>query len=404
MRVTTAFNRLLGIAGVSVATVRFERDVVVVGLRVQRRLVCPRCGCVGRAGYDQRLRRWRHLDLARRRCLLEYAVRRFACPGCRRVVSEAVPWARPGARFTRAFEQLVAWLAQQSAFSVISRLLRVTWRSVARIVSRVVAEARPRLRLDGLERIGIDEISYRRGRRFLTVVVDHGSGRVVWVGEGHSQQTLDAFFDELGPERTAALRAVSVDMWAAYLKALRARAPQAAICIDPFHVVQQANKAVETVRKQEWRRLQATRTPARWLQRTRWAVLKRPERLSEQQADTLALLERENQRLYQAYLLKEQLRAIYAVTPATAAALLDSWLVTASQSELPAFRRLARMLKRHRTGVLNAIEHRLSNSRLEALNARIRLINHRSYGFHSPKPLIALIHLCCGQITIPLPT
>ncbi len=386
MRVTTAFNRLLGIAGVSVATVRFERDVVVVGLRVQRRLVCPRCGCVGRAGYDQRLRRWRHLDLARRRCLLEYAVRRFACPGCRRVVSEAVPWARPGARFTRAFEQLVAWLAQQSAFSVISRLLRVTWRSVARIVSRVVAEARPRLRLDGLERIGIDEISYRRGRRFLTVVVDHGSGRVVWVGEGHSQQTLDAFFDELGPERTAALRAVSVDMWAAYLKALRERAPQAAICIDPFHVVQQANKAVETVRKQEWRRLQATRTPARWLQRTRWAVLKRPERLSEQQADTLALLERENQRLYQAYLLKEQLRAIYAVTPATAAALLDSWLVTASQSELPAFRRLARMLNRHRTGVLNAIEHRLSNSRLEALNARIRLINHRSYGFHSPKP------------------
>jgi len=404
MRVTTAFNRLLGIAGVSVATVRFERDVVVVGLRVQRRLVCPRCGCVGRAGYDQRLRRWRHLDLARRRCLLEYAVRRFACPGCRRVVSEAVPWARPGARFTRAFEQLVAWLAQQSAFSVISRLLRVTWRSVARIVSRVVAEARPRLRLDGLERIGIDEISYRRGRRFLTVVVDHGSGRVVWVGEGHSQQTLDAFFDELGPERTARLRAVSVDMWAAYLKALRERAPQAAICIDPFHVVQQANKAVETVRKQEWRRLQATRTPARWLQRTRWAVLKRPERLSEQQADTLALLERENQRLYQAYLLKEQLRAIYAVTPATATRLLDSWLVTASQSELPAFRRLARMLKRHRTGVLNAIEHRLSNSRLEALNARIRLINHRSYGFHSPKPLIALIHLCCGQITIPLPT
>jgi transposase len=404
MRVTTAFNRLLGIAGVSVATVRFEGEVVLVGLRVQRRLVCPRCGCVGRGGYDQRLRRWRHLDLARRRCLLEYALRRFACPGCRRVVSEAVPWARPGARFTRAFEQLVAWLAQQSAFSVISRLLRLTWRSVARIVSRVVAEARPRLRLDGLERIGIDEISYRRGRRFLTVVVDHGSGRVVWVGEGHSQQTLDAFFDELGPERTAALRAVSVDMWAAYLKALRARAPQAAICIDPFHVVQQANKAVETVRKQEWRRLQQTRTPARWLQRTRWAVLKRPERLSAQQADTLALLERENQRLYQAYLLKEQLRAIYAVTPAAAATLLDNWLLTASHSELPSLRRLARMLNRHRTGVLNAIEHDLSNSRLEALNARIRPINHRSYGFHSPKPLIALIHLCCGQITIPLPT
>lgn len=403
MRVETAFKRLLGIAGVGVAGVRFEQDDVVVRVRLRRQLVCSRCGCVGGAGYDQRLRRWRHLDVARRRCFLEYPLRRFACPGCRRVVSEAVPWARPRARFTRAFEQLVAWLGQQSAFSVIGRLLRVTWRSVARIVSRVVAERPPRL--EGLKRIGVDEVSYRRGRRFLTVVVDHDSGRVVWVGEGHSQQTLAGFFDELGPERTAALQAVSVDMWAGYLKALRTRAPQAAICIDPFHVVQQANKALETVRKQQWRRLQATGAPARWLQQTRWAVLKRPELLNERQTDTLALLERENKPLYQAYLLKEQLRAIYTVTPPTAAAaLLDNWLETASQSELPAFQRLARMLKRHRTGIQNAIEHNLSNGRIEALNARIRLINHRSYGFHSPKPLTALIHLCCGHITITLPT
>jgi len=193
-------------------------------------------------------------------------------------------------------------------------------------------------------------------------------------------------------------------MWAAYLKAIRERAPAALVCIDPFHVVQQANLAVDTVRKQEWRRLQQAGARSRWLQQTRWAVLKRPERLSARQADTLAVLQRENERLYQAYLLKEQLRAIYAVTPAEAAPLLDAWLDAASNCELPAFHRLARMLKRHRDGVLNAIELGLSNSRLEALNARVRLINHRSYGFHGPHPLIALIHLCCGPITIQLPT
>src|SRR6058998_3756428 len=127
MRVTTAFNRLLGVPGVSVASVAFERDGVVLGLRLRRRLlVCPSCGCLGRAGYDRRVRRWRHLDLGGVRCYLEYALRRFLCPGCRRVVSEVVPWARPAARFTRAFEDLVAWLAQQAAFSVIGRLLRVT--------------------------------------------------------------------------------------------------------------------------------------------------------------------------------------------------------------------------------------------------------------------------------------
>ncbi len=404
MRVTTAFNRVLGIAGASVASVEFERQGVVVGLRLRRRLlVCPRCGCLGRAGYDQRLRRWRHLDLGGTRCFLEYALRRFFCPGCRRVVSEAVPWARAGGRFTRAFEDVVAWLAQQAAFSVISRLLRVAWRSVQRIVARVVAELRPALPAR-LERIGIDEISYRRGQRYLTVIADHACGRVIWVGKGHSQQTLEQFFDALGPVRSEAVQAVSVDMWAAFLKAIRARAPQAAVCIDPFHVVQRANQAVETVRKKEWRRLQASGASGRWLKQTRWAVLKRPERLSERQTETLALLQQENERLYQAYLLKEQLRAIYAVAPSEARPLLDSWLDAAERSGLPAFERLARSLRKHRTGVLNAIELGLSNSRLEALNAKVRLINHRSYGFHSPDPLIALIHLCCGPITIQLPT
>lgn len=403
MRVTTAFNRVLRLAGASVAVVRFDGDGVVIGVRARRGLlVCPACGCVGRAGYDQHVRRWRHLDLAGRRCFLEYSLRRFPCPGCRRVVSEAVPWARPGARFTRAFEQLVAWLAQQSAFSAVTRLLRITWRSVARIVSRVVCELPARL--DGLERIGVDEVSYRRGQCYLTLVVDHASGRVVWVGEGHSQQTLEAFFDALGPERTARLRAVSVDMWAAYLKGLRARVPQVAICIDPFHVVQQANRAVDAVRKQEWRRLQRAGAPARWLKQTRWAVLKRPERLSQGQADTLALLQQENERLYRAYLLKEQLRAIYAVAPSMAEPLLDSWLDAAAHSDLPPFRRLARSLRKHRDGVLNAIQHGLSNGRLEALNAKARLISRRSYGFHSAQPLIALIQLCCGPTTIELPT
>jgi transposase len=405
MRVTTAFNRLLQLQGASVVSVAFEGDGVVVGLRRRRRLlVCPRCGCVGRAGYDRRTRRWRHLDLGRVRCLLECELRRFRCPGCRRVVSEAVPWARPGARFTRAFEQVVAWLAQQAAFSVIGRLLRITWRSVARIVARVIAELRPNERLAGLTRIGVDDLSYRRGYRFLTVVADQDSGRVVWVGKGHSQQTLERFFDQLGAEQTAGLAAISCDMWAAYQKAIAARAPQARVCIDPFHVVQRANKAVETVRKQEWRKLRQEGRQARWLQQTRWSVLKRPERLSDRQAASLAVLQRENKRLYRAYLLKEQLRGIYAAAPADAATLLDSWISWASHSDLPPFLTLARTLRKHRDGVLAAIELGLSNSRLEALNAKIRLINHRSYGFHSADPLIALIHLCCGPITIQLPT
>jgi len=405
MRVTTAFNRLLQVPGASVAAVSFERGGVVVGLRRRaRRLVCPCCGCVGRAGYDRRWRRWRHLDLGGVRCYLEYELRRFGCPGCKRVVSEAVPWARPAARFTRAFEDLVAWLAQQTAFSVVCRLLRITWRGVARIVTRVVRDLRAGARPDGLERIGVDDVSYRRGYRFLTVVADHDSGRVVWAGEGHSQQTLEAFFDRLGEEETAKIRAVSVDMWVPYRNALAARAPQARVCFDPFHVVQRANKAVETVRKQEWQQLRRSGGQARWLKQTRWAVLKRPERLSDRQAETLAFLQRENARLYRAYLLKEQLRAIYQAAPADAERLLDAWIRWAGRSQLRPFQTLARTLRQNKDGVLAAIELGLTNSRPEALNSKIRLISHRSHGFHSADPLIALIYLCCGPITIQLPT
>src|SRR5262245_29355790 len=259
MRVSTAFNRLLAIPGVSVGTVSFEREGVVVGLRRRgRRLVCPRCGCLGRGAYDRRFRRWRHLDVASTRLYVECELRRFPCPGCRRVVTEAVAWARPGARFTRDFEDVVAWLAQQAAFSVIGRLLRVSWRSVARIVARVVADQLDQRRLRDLERIGIDEVSYRRGHRYLTLVCDRRSGAVVWVGRDRSQATLERFFDQLGKAEAGKLRAVSLDMWAPYLNALAARVPQARVCFDPFHVIQSANWAVERVRRQEWQTLRSS--------------------------------------------------------------------------------------------------------------------------------------------------
>jgi transposase len=239
MRVSTAFNRLLGIRGVSVSGVRFEQEGVVLSLRRRaRRLVCPRCGCVGRAGYDHReRRRWRHLDLASTRCYLECELRRFGCPGCDRVVTEAVGWARPGARFTRDFEDVVAWLAQQAAFSVITRLMRVTWRSVAAIVQRVVASELQRRRLVELRRIGVDEVSYRRGQRYLTLVADHQDGAVVWAGKGRGAATLKQFLDQLGEQEPAKLRAVSIDMSGGYQKAIREHAAHVTVCFDPFHVV-----------------------------------------------------------------------------------------------------------------------------------------------------------------------
>jgi transposase len=181
VRATTAFNKLLAIPGASVAGVAFTPTGIVVLLRRRaRRLRCP-CGWSTGAVDDRSTRRWRHLDLGTPRLYLEAEIRRLACRRCRRVRTETVPWARPGARFTRDFEDVVAYLAQRTDKTTITRLLRCSWAAVAAIVVRVVAVHLDDQRLDGLYRIGVDEVSYRKGHRYLTVVADHDrDGAVVW--------------------------------------------------------------------------------------------------------------------------------------------------------------------------------------------------------------------------------
>jgi transposase len=190
-----------------------------------------------------------------------------------------------------------------------------------------------------------------------------------------------------------------------YYQALRERLPGAALCIDPFHVVRLANHALNLVRRREWNRHRRSKSAAgRWLMGARWALVTAPERQSERQRNLLAELEQANQTLYSAYLLKEQLRGLYRLPdPEQAPQLFDLWLDAARSSGLAAFERLAATLARFRDSILAAIQLGLSNGRLEGLNAKVRLLSHRSFGFHSAKPLIALVYLCCGGIQTPPP-
>jgi transposase len=405
MRVTTAFNRLLRLPGASVIDVSFSGEGVIVTVRLRRRRrVCSRCGQTGRlAIHGRRVKRWRHLDLGVNRCVIECELRRLWCGSCG-AQFEAVPWARAGSRYTRDFEDVVAWLAQQMAKTPIAGLLRIAWDTVGRIVERVIADRLDHTRLSGLVAIGVDEISYRRHHRYLTTVVDHQAGAIVWCAPGRNRATLAEFFDELGDRKTS-IRAVSIDMSGGYEKAIRDAVPTAEIAFDPFHVVRLAQRAVDQVRRDEWNAHERSHTPTgRWIKGTRWSLLKAPEKQSINQLAILAELQQANRALYRGFLLKEELRLLYQLDdPRLAPAHLDAWLAWASRSQLRPFIRLARTIRRHRAGVLAAIRLGLSNGRLEGLNSRIRLISHRSFGFHSAAPLIALVYLCCTGITIELP-
>ncbi len=406
MRVTTAFNRLLRLPGASVIDVSFSAQGVIVTVRLRRRRrVCSRCGQTGRhlQIHGRRVKRWRHLDLGASRCIIECELRRLRCPSCG-IGLEPVPWARPGAAHTRDFEDVVAWLAQQMAKTPIAGLLRIAWDSVGQIVQRVAAEHLDETRLAGLVAIGVDEISYRRGQRYLTSVVDHQTGAIVWCSPGRNAVTLQAFFDELG-DRRHSIRAVSIDMSGGYEKAIRQSVPHAEIAFDPFHVVRLGQRAVDQVRRDEWNAHERSHTPTgRWIKGTRWSLLKAPDKQSVGQLALLGEVQQANKAMFRAFLMKEELRLLYQLDdPALAPAHLDAWLAWASRSRLEPFVKLARTIRRHRDGILAAIRLGLSNGRLEGLNSRIRLISHRSFGFHSAQPLIALVYLCCGGITIPLP-
>ena len=207
-----------------------------------------RCGVCRRRspGYDlgEGRRRWRALDLGTTFAFVEADAPRVTC---RRhgVVVVAVPWARHDSRFTRAFEDQVCWLAVNCSKTAVASLMRVAWRSVGSIVERVAAEARREVDLlDGLRRIGIDEISHRKGQRYLTVVVDHHTGRLVWAAAGRDRGTVLAFFDQLGEERCKQIELVSADMAVWISGPIAERVPRAVRCVDPFHVVMVRHEAL----------------------------------------------------------------------------------------------------------------------------------------------------------------
>lgn len=407
MRVTTAFNKMLAIAGASVRSVTFAPEGIVVGLRRRRaKHRCP-CGQKTWAIYDRSVRRWRHLDLGATKCWLEAEIVRIDCRCCGRVRTEEVPWARPGARHSRDLQDVVAWLAQRTDKTTIAKLLRISWEAVAKIVIDVVAESILDIRLEDLYRIGVDEVSYRKGHRYLTVVADHDrEGAVVWVGEGKDHSVLEAFYDELGQDRVARLECISLDMGGAYKLATDNKAPHVTQCVDPFHLVKLANDALDQTRREVWNQFRALEHPkAGWWKHTRWALLKEEVNLTDNQLEVLHELRRHSSTLYRGWQLKEAVRDLYRLRrPTDAPEHLDWWIRWAQRCQISAFVKLAKTVKTNRERILAAIELGLSNSKLEGLNSKVRLINHRGYGHHTAAALIAMIYLCCGGITVELPT
>jgi len=402
MRITTVLNKLFGMQGLWVRGLELRWGQHEVWVFVEPRWRVHRCGGCGRKArrrHDRAWRSWRHLDMFGWRCWLRYEIWRLRCSRCG-VRTERVPWAAAGSRFTRDFEQQVAWLAQRCDLSAVKDYFRVSWSSVRRIVERVVARAFDGdSALDGLRVIGVDEISYRRHHHYLTVVVDHVSGRVVWAGKDRKAKTLLRFFRALGPERAAQLEAISADMWEPYLTVIRRKAPQARIISDRFHIVRHFNNAVTKVRQQLIR--DADPQTRRDLKNTRFPVLKLPTSRTPEDRRVLEEQVRGNRTLYRAMLLKDDFMDLYSYRrEGWARRFLHGWLRRAMLSKIEPIKKVARMIRNHLDSVLGWVQWQISNGRAEGMNNRIRLLSHRSFGLHSAEALISLVYLCCTGLEL----
>jgi transposase len=408
MRAVTVARRLLSFPCMSVGKVRFEPqdlggEILVVEVTVRGRSRCSRCGrkC---SGYDElKPRRWRHLDFGAYEVHLEATLSRVDCPRCG-VVVEKLSWAEAGSRFTVHFEEFVGWLAQRCDKTAISTMLRIAWRTVGSILERVVARRRDRIDWTKVTAIAVDELSYRKGHHYLTLVSDLEKGRILWSKEGRSAATLKDFFAEIGPEACARIRHAAIDMFEGYVQAIRSCLPNAKIVFDRFHVQQLASKAVDEVRRSEWRLLRGT-DEARGIKNLRWALLHNPWNVTPAQGQRLADLPRQNATLYRAYLLKESLAGVYRrlYTPPWAKRRLTEWIAWAARSRLAPFLRVSRTLRRYFDGVLAYFETGYTTSRAEGLNTKARLATRQAYGFHSADAVRAMIELRCSGITIQLP-
>ena len=333
MRSASIWARLLGLSKVVVEGVELDEDdeAIVVSVR-PRKAARRRCGRCGRRcpAYDQGegCRRWRALDLGTIKAYLEADAPRVRCTEHGVVVAQ-VPWARHGSGHTYAFDDTAAWLATHCSKSAVRQLLRIAWATVGAIVTRVVTDAEAATdRFANLRRIGIDEVSYKRGHRYLIVVVDHDTGVLLWAAPGRDHRTLERFFDRLGRERSEAITLVSADAAEWIRTVVVARCPGAELCLDPFHIVAWATDALDEVRREVWNaaRLRGQKAVANELKGARYALWKNPEDLTERQKAKLPSIAETNKRLYRAYLLKEQLRQVFALKGASGIALLEAWL------------------------------------------------------------------------------
>lgn len=382
-----------------------EKSCIEICVRERQgsRAVCSCCGNTGPTYDHLAPRRFQMIPIWGLAVFLVYAMRRVDCQHCQRVCVERVPWSIGGkSRQTTAFAHHLAGWARFLSWTEVGRRCGTCWDNVANAVTWLVEYGLKHRSIAGISAIGVDEIQYRSGHKYLTLVyqIDAGSRRLLWIGKERTMESFHKFFDLLGDERSTAIRFVCSDMWKAYLRVIAERIPKALHILDRFHIAQKFSEAVDQTRRDEVAKLKQQGQPAH-LKKSRWILLKRKENLKKYQHDKMRSLLSLNLTTVKAYLFKESFDRFWSyVNPQCAAKFLDNWCQDVMRHRsLPHLKKVAQTLRGHRELILNYFRAKrsghgvFSSGAVEGLNNKAKVCIRKSYGFRSDKLReVALFH------------
>jgi len=392
MQIKTILNRVQKFKSFVYKQVRWlgsteapELEIDVVE-RANSRPVCSNCRRPG-AGYDRLpRRRFEFVPLWGIKVFLVYAPRRVNCHDCG-VRVEFMPWALGKRPLTKAYGWFLASWAKRLSWKEVAVVFRSSWDSVFRSVEMAVEWGRAHQDLSDVQSIGIDEIAWKKGHKYLTLVyqIDTHCKRLLWIGKKRKVKTLLGFFRWFGAERSQKLKYICTDMWKPYLKVIAKKAGHAIHVLDRFHIMVHFGKALNEVRASEVRELNAKGYEA-ILTKSRWLLLKRPENLTEKQEIKLAELLQYNLKSMRAYLLKEEFQFFWSyISPYWAGQFMDKWCTKTMRSKIEPMKKVAKMLRKHRELLLNwfRAKGQLSSGVVEGFNTRAKLTTRKSFGFRT---------------------
>lgn len=372
---------------------------VIVEQRANVAQHCPKCGAPC-PGYDRRRRSWRHLDTCQFKTILVADVPRIACPE-HGVVTVGVPWSDPGSGFTALFEALVIDWLQEASIAAVSRQLGLSWNAIDRIMQRAVHRGLERREENRPTRLGVDETSFRKRHDYVTVVSDQESQTVLYVADDRGQDSLAGFFETISADQKSAIESVSMDMWPAYIRATLDAVPDASekIAFDKFHVAKYLGDAVDKVRRTEHQALLAEGRDD--LKKTKYRWLINPENMSRGQWHSFKRLRESTLKTARAWAIKELAMSLWHYTSRTwAAKAWKSWLAWAVRCQLEPVKKVARTIKDHLWGIINAIVLKADNGGAESINSRIKMIKVRSRGFRNKERFRNAIYFHLGELDL----